>query len=158
MNGTLVSATAPFHSAAYASSDMVAEQVAKLRNQEEMIQKQEAMIQQQNEKIQQQNEMFHKLSQKVARLERVTDNDPGGGTTYAKPEEVFKNEIAGIKNIKNDVRGLADEVTTMDGQVANNNLRILVLEERFQYFESNAAKEDGPLTRNNGKMKNRKGK
>ena len=91
-------------------------------------------------------------------LERVTENDPGGGTMYAKPEEVFKNEIAGIKNLKNDVRGLADEVTTMDAQVADNNLRILVLEERFQYFESTAAKEDVPLNRNNGKMKNRNGK
>ena len=118
------------HSAAYASSDSVAEQVAK-----------------QGETIQKQNEMIRQLSQKVARLEMVADNDSGGGTMYAKPEDVFKNEIAGIKTLKSDIKGLTNEVTTIDYQVTENNLRILILEERIQHIERTASNDDIPFPR-----------
>ena len=133
------STTLPFQSDAFASSHVVAEQVVKVQKQEEMIQQQNEMIRKQEEMMRKQNEIIQQLSRKMARLEKDTDNDSGGGTMFAKPEEVFKNEIAGIKTLKQDVKGLTDEVTTMDSQVADNNLRILVLEERIQYLESTTA-------------------
>ena len=116
------------HSASYASSDAVAEQEARIQKQDEVI---------------------RQLSRKIARLERNIDDDSGGGTMYARPEDVFRNEIANVRNLKNNVRGLTDEVTTIDYQVTNHNLRILILEERLQERESTGVSE-------NGRTKNKK--
>ena len=135
LNGKYAEINAPFLSATYASSDVVAEQVAKLQKQEEMIQKLDAMIQNQNE-------MIRQLNRKIASLEKSVENDSGGGTAYAKPEEVFKNEIASIKQLKKDIRGLGDEVTTIDNQVSTNNLRTLMIEERFKEVESEKDRKD----------------
>ena len=151
-----VSTTPPFHSAAHALSNVVAEQVAKVQKQEELIQQQNDTIQRQEEMMRKQNEMIQQLSHKVARLEKCADNDSGGGgTTYAKPEEVFKNEIAAIKILRNDVKGLTNEVTTIDYQVAQSNLRILMLEERFQYLECNTTTTTKQNNRNGGNRKGR---
>ena len=66
---------------------------------------------------------------------------------YAKPEDVFKNEISGIKTLKSDIKGLTNEVTTIDYQVTENNLRILILEERIQHIERTASNDDVPFPR-----------
>ena len=124
---TSVSTGTTFHSAAYASSDLVAAQETKLQKQEEMIQKQ--------------NEIIQQLSRKMARLEKSADNDCGGGTMHARPEDVFRNEIAGMKNLKSDVKGLSDEVTTIEYEVTDHNLRILILEERLKDLEHTATSE-----------------
>ena len=153
LNGSSISTIAPSHSAAYASSDVVSKLAATLQQQKEMTQKQEEMNQKQEELIQQ-------LTRKVARLEKAAvDNDPGStsGTLYAKPEDVFQNEIAGVKILKNDVHGLTDEVTTISSKVAEDNLRILVLEERLQYLERTSLVSDNvPVQRGNGKNRNSK--
>ena len=156
LSGSSVSTTnALSHSAAYASSDVVSKLAATLQQQKEMTQKQEEMNQKQEELIQQ-------LTRKVARLEKAAvDNDAGStsGTLYAKPEEVFQNEIAGVKILKNDVHGLTDEVTTIYSKVAEDNLRILVLEERLQYLErTSLVSDDVPVQRGNRKNRNSKQK
>ena len=86
--------------------------------------------------------MIRQLNRKIASLVKSVENESGGGTAYAKPEEVFKNESASIKQLKKDIRGLGDEVTTIDNQVSTNNLRTLMIEERFKEVESEKDRKD----------------